>query len=454
MPTWAYNVFHFLGRYGNSVVAGVEMTNARHRQRFLTAIWRGAARAAFGITTFLAPAIIAATQAANAQTYTVLYAFKGAPDGQAPGAGVTLDKKGNIYGTTLYAGSSRNCTGGCGSVFKLSRYGKEVVLHSFVGYPNDGERPEAGVILDTLGNVYGTTEEFGGTVYRVNKGGKSVVLHAFVGYPTDGQYPFAPLVMDDAGSLYGTAVEGGVYNGGVVFKLDKDGKETLLHSFDGSDGISPWSGLVRDAVGTLYGTAAFGGHSNCYPSGCGTVYKLDKSGRFTLLYSFSGGNDGNYPFPDLTRDTRGNLYGVTTAGGDPHCSGTAFGGCGVVFKLSPHGKFTVLHTFTGTDGKAPRAGLVLDKMGNLYGTAAEGGIYGHGTLFKVPTKKAPWRLTVLHNFAGGADGAEPYGDLIWDETGNLYSTTAGGGDVTCISSSFGDGCGTVFRFTPLAGQRR
>jgi uncharacterized repeat protein (TIGR03803 family) len=427
------------------------MANVRVDRGAISMTAQRPARSALGITILLALTLIV-PQVAEAQTYTVVYAFKGAPDGQTPAAGVTLDKKGNIYGTTRYAGSSRNCTGGCGVVFKVHAHGKEIVLHSFSGY--DGSQPEAGVVLDPLGNLYGTTEESGGTVYRVNRRGKSVVLHTFVGYPTDGLYPFAPLVRDNAGSFYGTAVGGGAYNGGVVFKLDKNGKETLLHSFDGADGSAPWSALVRDGAGNFYGTAAFGGNSACYPNGCGTVYKLERSGRFTVLYSFSGESDGNYPFPDLTRDAAGNLYGVTTAGGDLSCSSTAFGGCGVVFKLDRHGKFSVLHTFTGADGIAPRAGLVLDKMGNLYGTASEGGIYGKGTLFQLPSKKGPWKLTVLHNFAGGVDGSEPYGDLVWDETGDLYSTTVGGGDVACISSGFGDGCGTVFKFTPLAEQRR
>lgn len=430
------------------------MTNPVQRRDWISNICLRTARFALGAAFVLVLSLVA-TQSAQTQTYTVLYAFKGAPDGALPLAGVVRDETGNIYGTTYWAGTSQNCTGGCGIVFKLGPDGEETVLHSFSGSPaNDGSAPNAPVVLDGKGNLYGTTYQGGvgnyqGTVFKLDSRGKEIILHSFAGPPGDGAYPFlAGLVRDEVGNFYGTTASGGSnYLLGTIVKVDKTGKETVLYSLGGAS-LWPFAGLARDKDGNLYGTS-FGDAYSTY----GTVFRLSKVGKFTVLYTFTGGADGSRPESVLVRDRAGNLYGTTAGGGDLNCSGSAFAGCGVVFKLGPHGKFTVLHAFTGTEGKAPRAGLVLDKMGNLYGTASEGGPYGNGTLFTVPFKKAPCKLTVLHSFAGGVDGAVPYGDLVWDTAGSLYGTTAAGGDVTCITSGFGDGCGTVFKFTPLARQR-
>jgi uncharacterized repeat protein (TIGR03803 family) len=391
---------------------------------------------------------------AQAQTFSVIYAFKGSPnDGDDP-SGVVFDDRGDMYGTTYLGGAFPICANGCGTVFKLDRSGTETVLQSFSGM-QDGGVPE-GVAVDSAGTLYGTTLLFdlgqSGTVFRLTRDGILTVLHNFcASMTTDGCDPFAPPIVDEATrALYGTTVAGGPQSGGTVFKLKDEGGESLLHSFDGLDGDFPQSALVRDIAGNSYGTASFGGSyptDNCNPNGCGTVYKLDKHGQFVVLHSFSGREDGGHPEAGLTLDREGNLYGTATIGGsDPNCS------CGVVFKLDRQGRLTVLHTFTGAEGSGPIGGLALDERGNLYGTAFEGGVFGNGTLFMLSPSfmlsqsGLSWKFAVLHNFAGGADGAFPESGLVWHH-GSVYGTTRGGGDMTC-SDIARNGCGTIFKFTP------
>jgi uncharacterized repeat protein (TIGR03803 family) len=264
-----------------------------------------------------------------------------------------------------------------GTVFKLDTTGRETVLHSFTGTP-DGAIPRAALVRDAAGNLYGTTVFGGasigyGTVFKLDTTGKETVLHSFTA--TDGSGPVAALVRDAAGNLYGTTAYGGASLSGTVFKLDTSGTETVLHSFTGrADGAIPYAALVRDHAGNLYGNTAYGG-----ASGYGTVFKLDTTGRETVLHSFTGASDGASPFDALVRDPAGNLYGTATFGGDPFCSS----GCGTVFKLDTTGKETVLHSFTGrADGAIP-AGLVRDPAGNLYGTTYYGGAFGYGVVFKL-----------------------------------------------------------------------
>jgi uncharacterized repeat protein (TIGR03803 family) len=264
-------------------------------------------------------------------------------------------------------------------------------------------------------------------------------LYNFSGQGTDGGYPSSSLIADKAGNLYGTAHLGGAYNRGVVFKLDKTGKETVLYSFTGigGDGAIPQGALVRDAAGNFYGTTYSGGDLTCgNGSGCGTVFKLDTTGKETVLYRFRGyPTDGSNPPAGVIRDAAGNFYGTTYSGG------TA--ATGTVFKVDTTGHETVLHNFTlGPDGGWPYAGLVRDKTGNLYGTASDGGnsaCGGCGVIFKVDSTG---HETVLYTFTGVTDGFTPYGGLIRDGVGNLYGTTAFGGSTTGCN---GNGCGTVFK---------
>jgi uncharacterized repeat protein (TIGR03803 family) len=389
-----------------------------------------------------------ATQSAQAQTYkeAVIYSFRGTPDGASPWAGLIRDNAGNLYGTTHDGGDL-----GQGTVFKVTANGKEIVLYSFRGYP-DAARPEAALVQDAAGDLFGTTTYYGGAflwgaVFKVTKTRKETVLYSFTG-GTDGGYPTGGLVRDPAGNLYGTTIDGGkgsgcYYGCGTAFKLDATGKETVLYSFTvGTDGASPAAGLVRDSVGDVYGTTYYGGNATCNKSGnsgCGTVFKVTKSGKETALYTFTGGTDGAYPYAGLLRDAKGNLYGTTSEGGDLNCAPPY--GCGTVFKLTQAGKLTVLHRFTGgVDGAGPNGSLIRDVAGNLYG--ASGG--GSGRVFKL-TKAG--KLTVLYSFTGGVDGAGPNGGLIRDAAGNLYGTTIGGGDLNCNLNGI-PGCGVVFKLSP------
>ncbi len=288
--------------------------------------------------------------------------------------------------------------------------------------------------------------------------GNETVLYSFTGTNGDGAQPTAGLIMDSAGNLYGTTQFGGVTSCfsdrippgcGTVFKLDPSGNETVLHSFTGTngDGANPAASLIMDSAGNLYGTTQFGGVTSCssgsfVPPGCGTVFKLDPSGHETVLYSFTLTNgDGAQPVAGLIMDSAGNLYGTTPYGGVTSSSCFVFvtgppipPGCGTVFKLDPSGHETLLHSFTDTngDGAQPVAGLIMDSAGNLYGTVAASA----GTVFRL---EPSGHETVLHSFTGSPDGEDPVAGVIMDSAGNLYGTTYGGG-------SAGDG--TVFRLEP------
>jgi len=347
------------------------------------------------------------------QSYTqrVLYGFAGGSDGATPLAGLVRDSSGHLYGTTYGGG-----TYGSGTVFDISLGGVERVLYSFTGGA-DGGNPQADLIRDTANNLFGTTAGGGahnyGTVFEVSVGGVETVLHSFTGTGGDGAYPFAGLVRDATGNLYSTTVGGGIHSAGTVFKVDKAGTETVLYSFTGGvDGLNPFAGLVLDAAGNLYGTTKYGG-----TSGAGTVFKVDTTGKETVLHNFLGGADGQYPSAGLVLDAAGNLYSTTVGGGTS--------GDGTVYKVDPTGKHTVLHSFRGgADGAYPYAGLIQDAVGNLYGTTSYGGASDAGTVYKVYLKG---KETILYSFKGGANGISPQADLVKDEAGDLYGTTKYGG---------------------------
>jgi uncharacterized repeat protein (TIGR03803 family) len=397
------------------------------------------------------------SQSVQAQTFKVLHTFHG-KDGASPVGVLVRDESGNLYGTTGGGGTGKCSQEGCGTAFKLNKYGKQVWLHSFQGV--NGHGPYAGLLRDAAGNLFGTTLYGGetncvppegcGTVFKLDETGSEKVLHKFTGVP-DGYFPEALLVEDKAGNLYGTTYEGGADSQGTVFKVDPSGRRTILHSFagppqGGGDGAFSYEGVIRDATGNLYGVTAKGG-----AYGAGVVYKLDTSRKETLLYSFSGGSDGGDPDSVLLFDSKGNLYG-TTANGGTGCGGT---GCGVVFKVSPQsgGRWseTVLYTFCSltncADGESPGDSLIMDSGRNLYGTTYFGGAshncngVGCGTVFKLD---ATGKETVLHSFTGGTDGAFPFAGLIVDGHGNLYGSTQAGG-ATCYTSYT---CGVVFKITP------
>ena len=409
---------------------------------------------------------------ALAQSESVLHTFcgqTGCADGSEPYAGLVFDQNGNLYGTTYNGGggASSGCLSGragCGVVFKVTPEGSETILYSFCAKSNctDGELPLAGLIFDRQGDLYGTTDAGGahgyGVVFKLTPGGKETVLYSFCtqykdGICADGRHPSAGLVFDHKGNLYGSTRYGGAYEGGVLFRLTPKGKETVLHNFCAqvgnhcADGAEPQGRLILDQNENLYGTTFTGGAFGA-GSGGGVVFKLTPKGKETVLYSFcaQGGNyctDGADPYAGLTFDRKGNLYGTTSAGG-AH-------GLGVVFKLTPKNKQTVLYSFCEqihcTDGAISTTGLVIDQKGNLYGTTYEGGAYEVGTVFKLtPDGKE----TVLYNFcaqSGCVDGAYPAAGLTSDQKGNLYGTTVGGGVYNSIDCPF-EGCGVVFKLTP------
>ncbi len=383
------------------------------------------ASAAMALAVVLVPAVIVA-QAAQAPTYTVLYAFSAGTDAAQPFAGMVRDKAGNLYGTTASGGAF-----GYGTVFKVDTSGHETVLHSFSGV--DGAVPLAGLAVDKAGNLYGTTAYGGasfiintnagdGTVFKVDTSGNEAVLHSFTNTP-DGAQPVASLVIDKRGNLYGTTVGGGADSFGTVFEVDRAGTEIVLHSFSGADGGFPEAGLVVDKAGNLYGTTASGGSANA-----GTVFKVDISGTETVLHNFADVPDGAFPNADLVQDEAGNLYGTTAFGGAYGDGSSASEG--IVFEVYTNGTEIVLHSFSGLDGGFPEAGLVRDKAGNLYGTTTFGGASfnlngsaGDGTVFEVD---ATGTEIVLHSFSG-VDGQSPLAGLVRDKAGNLYGTTAFGG---------------------------
>jgi uncharacterized repeat protein (TIGR03803 family) len=377
----------------------------------------------------LALAVLAALSA-QAQTYNLLHSFTGGADGATPHAGLALDTSGNLYGTTTAGGASN-----LGTVFKLDTTGKETVLYSFTGGVSDGATPNAGLILDASGNLCGTTTAGGasglGTVFKLDITGTETFLYSFTG-GMDGATPRAGLVLDPSGILYGTTAAGGASNSGAVFRIDTAGTETVLYTFaGGADGGAPQAGLVVDAAGNLYGTTVSGGSKTglCVYGGCGVVFKLDPTGTETVLYAFTDGADGGFPESGLTLDTAGNLYGTAIGGGSADD--------GVVFKLDTSGKETVLYSFTGSnDGNGPQGTLIFDHADNLYGTAFAGGTSDFGTVFELDTTG---KITVLHNFGGGALGANPYAGLVLDGAGNLYGTAAAAGIPNL---------GVVFNITP------
>ena len=466
----ALAIFSAATRNHNHDEEDIFMTNELQHSNLSTSVSRFFSRilmAALAAGVLLFSAAISAqsqqTEATKPPTFSVLYAFKGGADGVGPGIGIAasnlaLDGDGNVYGTTFDGGelSSSYCSfGGCGVVFKVDRAGNESVLHTFTG-PPDGAGPLAGVIRDEEGNLYGAAYDGGlegsvcngcGTIFKIDRAGNETSLYNFSGTP-DGISPAGVVIRDSEGNFYGTTQFGGAsapgsvcsstsFACGTVFRLDRTGKETVLHSFsDGADGSGPQAGLVRDEEGNLYGTTPYGG-----TSGNGVVFKLDPAGKETILYTFTGLTDGGAPFGGLTRDSDGTLYGMTSEGG--------LDGNGVIFKLNPHGKFSVLYSFTGgADGGVPYGTLVRDGS-DLYGTTYFGGIYTafqgdfNGVVFKLD---ATSKETVVYSFGGLADGANPNGNLTVDAEGNLYGTTQFGGDLANQASPcYGFGCGVVFK---------
>jgi uncharacterized repeat protein (TIGR03803 family) len=252
------------------------------------------------------------------------------------------------------------------------------------------------------------------------------VLYSFTGGSSDGADPYANLLQGSDGNFYGTTGAGGTNDDGTVFKVAPTGTETVLHAFakTGTDGETPYAGLIQGSDGNFYGTTYFGG-----AHGFGTVFKVTPSGTETVLYSFAGGSDGEHPYAAVIEGSDGNFYGTTYQGGTS--------GLGTVFKLTPSGTETVLYAFAGgsSDGATPEAGVIQGSDGNFYGTTLQGGSGGFGTVFKLTPSGTE---TILHTFAGASDGASPGANLVQGSDGNLYGSTGAGG---------ASGDGTFFKVT-------
>jgi uncharacterized repeat protein (TIGR03803 family) len=339
--------------------------------------------------------------------FTSLYSFRGSQDGANPFAPLVQGSDGNFYGTTFYGGASGN-----GVIFRMSPTGVLTNLYSFTG-GNDGMWPQAGLVQGSDGNFYGTTYGGGifglGTVFRITTNGVLAPLHSLV-FANDGAAPEAALVQGSDGSFYGTAASGGTTSAGTVFKMTTNGLFTRLYSFTGgNDGANPYAAVVQGSDGVFYGTTAYGGTSNK-----GSLFKITSGGAFTSLYSFTGGNDGANPYAALAQAGNGVLYGTTLNGGTSDI--------GTVFKITTNGAFTSLHSFTGgDDGGYPYGGLLL-RNGLLYGTSSSG-TNSAGTVFKITTNGV---ITGLYSFMG-ADGSAPQAGLVQGTDGSFYGTTYGGG---------------------------
>jgi uncharacterized repeat protein (TIGR03803 family) len=368
-----------------------------------------------------------------AQTFTTLHFFDGT-DGSNPEAELVQSTDGNLYGTTHRGGSYRGGScGECGTVFKITPTGTLTTLYSFCSQSGctDGFNPMAALAQASNGNFYGTTYDGGsnvfyGTVFKITPTGTLTTLYSFCSQSgcTDGSNPMAALVQASNGNFYGTTSTGGANGGGTVFKITPSGKLTTLHSFNSTD--YPTARLVQATDGNFYGTTSGGG-----ANGYGTVFKMTPSGTLTTLHSFDG-TDGGLPLRGLVQASNGNFYGTTG------------GGHGTVFKITPSGTLTTLYSFCSqsgcADGDQPSAGLIQATDGNFYGTTYFGGANGpyDGTVFKITPSGM---LTTLHSFNSGG-GTNPAAAQVQDTNGSFYGSAACNG-----FSFFHCDDGTVFRLS-------
>jgi uncharacterized repeat protein (TIGR03803 family) len=434
-------------------------------------IQSSASALAISLFTLLLTAAVAA-RPAQAQTYTVLHSFTAGTDGAVPNP-IIRDAQGNLYGTTKFGGDPFCGLDTCGTIYKIDSAGNETVLYSFLGGTN-GTDPVAGLVEDAAGNLYGTTQGNGyiggdSVIFKLDANGQET------SFPTDGLNACcldSPLAVDAEGNVYGMSPYGGVPNCGLnsdglgcgtLFKATPAGELTVLHVFSGTDGMQPEGGVVLDGKGNLYGTAYFGGKLSCqYPgefqeaqAGCGTIYKLDSSGKFTVLHAFTGPGDGSTPL-GLIIDSAGNLYGIAAGGGDviPHTNFEY--GVGTIFKVDTSGKFSVLFSFVPcttppcTQGQVRNALFALhlarDSKGNLYGLEEVNNCaFAGGCLFRLDTKG---NLTNLFNFTQQESGAPiiPSMGLVLGLDGDVYGSTPIGGppQAGCQDNGFTQGCGSVF----------
>jgi len=372
------------------------------------------------------------TVALPAQTFKSLISFDNT-DAALPWATLLQANDGNFYGTTQNGGNTA-CSLGCGTIFKITPNGQ---LTTFKFNGTNGSQPYAGLVQAANGDFYGVTTSGGvnglGTVFKFTPKGGLTTLYSFAA--DTGYSPLGGLVLASDGNFYGTASSGGAATGqcspsgcGTIFKITPKGKYTTIHNFNGiPDGGLPLATMVQAPDGKLYGTASTLGNAGSY----GTVFTITPEGKYTVVHQFNN-TDGAYPFGGLILGTDGNFYGQTDLGGASN-----YGAFGTVYKMTPSGKVTTLHSFEQTDGDNPISNLVQGTDGNFYGTAAYGGKYPNfGTLFKITPNG---KFTTLHNF-DSTDGSYLYAGLIQATNGKFYGATYAGGSSTACTY----GCGTVF----------
>ncbi len=386
----------------------------------------------FSRTSLCIISTLACSLSAFGQTETTLYNFTG----DIPNGGLVADAAGNLYGTAWNSNANS-----FGQVFELSPDSSgiwtEKILYNFQGSPvGDGSHPSAGLIFDSKGNLYGTTQYGGvggfcygglgcGTVFilRPQSDGtwKERVLHRF--HNEFGGEPVASLAIDSAGNLYGTTQSISEGTAGEVFELSPVPNglwtETIIYPFPNNQtnhGTEPFAPVILDSAGNLYGTASAGGQYRA-----GAAFKLSPGAggwTYTALHIFGAKGDGAAPWGGLAFDSAGNLYGTTFGGGSE--------GYGTVFELSSKssGRWveTILHSFSSTDGKTPTSSLVFDSVGNLYGAAGAGGANGEGTIFELSPISGGWNFDVLYSFSG-SDGGNPAGPLLY-LGGSLYGVAS------------------------------
>jgi uncharacterized repeat protein (TIGR03803 family) len=366
-----------------------------------------------------------------AQTFKSLDSFDNT-DAAFPWATLVQGNDGNFYGTTQNGGNTA-CSSGCGTIFRITPNGK-LTTFNFDG--TNGNGPIAGLVQAANGDFYGVSGGGAnglGTVFKFTPNGGLTTLYSFTA--NTGYGPIGGLVLASDGNFYGTSSSGGPPTGqckpsgcGTIFKITPKGEYTTLHNFNGiPDGGSPLATMTQAPNGKFYGTASNLGNAGSY----GTVFTMTPKGKFTVVHQFNN-TDGAYPFGGLILGTDGNFYGQTDLGG-----ASAYGAFGTVYKMTPSGKVTTLHSFEQTDGDNPISNLVQGTDGNFYGTASYGGKYPNfGTVFKItPSGK----FTTLQNF-DSTDGSYPYAGLIQATNGKFYGATFAGGTSTACSY----GCGTVF----------
>jgi uncharacterized repeat protein (TIGR03803 family) len=359
-------------------------------------------------------------------TVTVLHSFGAGTDGANPSARLIQTPDGTFYGTTVNGGDAAS-----GTVFTMTPTGATQTLYSFTF----GANPEEALIQASDGDFYGTTRNGGsysmGTVFKINAAGVKTALHSF-GNGDGGANSIAAVIQASDGNFYGTTYYGGAFGEGTVFKISAAGDQTTLYSFaGGTDGANPAAALIQGTDGHLYGTTYYGGGV----ADCGTVFRITLAGVETVLHAFSGGAEGAYVDVGLVQGSDGNFYGVTAGGGT--------GDVGTVFAITPAGDATVLYSFAGgedgsnpADGATPSSRLIEARDGNFYGTTFIGGTNEVGTIFRI---SPAGDYSVVHSFGATETGAVyPDSALVQAEDGEFYGTTEFGGD---------NGLGTVYKIS-------